>query len=124
MPRMAARRTPEPTRRAKPRVTRKAPPRTPGATGLKAANARLVVCQRRITTLEGQLARLGESRRAERATARKRMARARRQFEARLTRMVQEIGALRHHEVRSRTLERTLAEKEREIRRLSELLEW
>jgi predicted RNase H-like nuclease (RuvC/YqgF family) len=121
---MATRRTPEPTRRAKARVTRKAAPRTSSATSLKAANARLVVCRRRITTLETQLARLGEARTAERAAARQRMARARRQFEARLTRMVQEIGALRHHEVRLRTLERTLAEKEREIERLSELLEW
>jgi len=114
---------PEPTRRSKPRVTRKAAPRTSGATSLKAANARLVVSQRRIATLEAQLARLGEARTAERAAARQRMVRVRRQFEARLTRMVQEIGALRHHEVRSRTLERTLAEKEREIERLFELLE-
>jgi hypothetical protein len=120
---MHSRRTPEPTRRPKPRVTRKATPRTSGATSLKAANARLVVSRRRIATLEAQLSRLGEARAAERAAARRRMARARRQFEARLTRMVQEVGALRHHEVRSQMLERTLAEKEQEIRRLSELLE-
>jgi hypothetical protein len=49
------------------------------------------------------------------------MARARREFEGRLTGMVQEIGKLRHHEARARVLERKLAAKDEEIRRLSAL---
>ena len=122
IPQMATRRTSEHPSRAKPRTARRPKPRAAEITSLKAANARLRAYQRRIATLEAHLARLEETRAAERAAARRRMTGIRRHFEARLTRMVQEIGGLRHHEVRARALERALATKERELRRLSELL--
>jgi hypothetical protein len=48
----------------------------------------------------------------ERQAARQRMAEARREFEEQLTRMVQEIGHLRHHEARAQALERQLAARE------------
>jgi hypothetical protein len=69
--------------------------------------------------LEAEVARLEKMIAAARDGSRRRMARTRREFEGRLTRMVQEIGKLRHHEMRARVLERKLAAKEEEIRRLS-----
>jgi len=71
--------------------------------------ARLRRCMQRIAVLEAEIGRISELRAKERRAARLRMSRARRQFEARLTAMVQEIGQLRHHEVRARTLARKLA---------------
>jgi hypothetical protein len=66
-----------------------------------------------------RLAEVEKARAAEIKAARQRMARARRQFEQQLTRMVQEIGELRHHEARCRVLEQTLAAREEELKRLS-----
>jgi hypothetical protein len=83
----------------------------------------LGVCRRRIATLENQVAALEETLAKEKAAARRRMIRVRREFERRLTEMVQAIGELRHHELRAKTLERTIAAKEREIQRLSDLLD-
>jgi septal ring factor EnvC (AmiA/AmiB activator) len=73
--------------------------------------ARLERSERRVASLERKIARLETERTAEKQAERRRLANARRRFEARLTRMVQEIGQLRLHEARARALERMLAER-------------
>ena len=90
-----------------------------GDIGLTAAKAQLTAARRRIQALTGRLAEVEKARAAEIKAARQRLARARRQFEQQLTRMVQEIGELRHHEARCRVLEQTLAAREEELKRLS-----
>jgi chromosome segregation ATPase len=67
---------------------------------------------RRIAALTAQLKRLESERRGEHDHARRRLAEARREFERRLTEMVQEIGLLRHHEARAAALETRLAAAE------------
>jgi hypothetical protein len=91
----------------------------PGGGSLAAVKAQLTAARRRIQTLTTQLAEVDKTRAAEVKAARQRMSRARRQFEQQLTRMVQEIGELRHHEARCRVLEQTLAAREEELKRLS-----
>jgi len=118
---MVTRSKPEPTRKAKGRAPR--PGRKTAATSLRAANARLGVYRRRIAALEARVAVLEETLAKEKAGARRRMVRARREFERRLTQMVQAIGELRHHELRAKTFERSIAAKEREIQRLSGLID-
>jgi hypothetical protein len=75
-----------------------------------AVTARLKRAQAHVASLERQISRLQKQRAAEQRMQRRRLASARRQSEAQLTRMVQEIGQLRLHEVRARALERLLAE--------------
>ena len=94
---------------------------TTRAKDLKAANARLRIWQQRVAALKVEVRRLEQAHAADQRSSRQRMTQARRRFEARLTRMVQEIGELRHHETRSRSLERALVTKDQEIRRLSAL---
>lgn len=67
---------------------------------------------RRIAALTAQLKHLESERRGEHDRARRRLAEARREFERRLTEMVQEIGLLRHHEARATALETRLAAAE------------
>ncbi len=63
-----------------------------------------------------EVAKLEATLKRERRAARQRMARARREFEAQLTRMVQEIGHLRHHEARARVLVEQLAARDAQTR--------
>jgi hypothetical protein len=79
---------------------------TPAA--LARATTRLRRCQARIDLLKARLVKLEKQHLADRQAYRRRAARAKREFEARLTRMVQEIGQLRYHEARARMLERAL----------------
>jgi hypothetical protein len=72
--------------------------------------ARAKRAEARVASLERQVARLERQRAADKQAQRRRLTSARRQFEAQLTRMVQEIGQLRLHEARARALERVLAE--------------
>jgi hypothetical protein len=83
--------------------------RTPTRGRAPAAATKLAALATRVATLEATLKR-------ERQAARQRMAEARREFETQLTRMVQEIGHLRHHEARVHVLERQLAARDTTIR--------
>ena len=82
-----------------------------------ATKSKFRALERQVATLKAQITRLEKERDAERETARRRMTRARGQYENRLTQMVQEIGQLRHHEARAHVLEQALAAKERQARR-------
>jgi len=96
-------------------------PRTEAAEdeSTRTADTELAAARREIEALTARLAEVEKARVAERKTARQRLTNARRQFEQRSTRMVQEIGELRHHEARCRVLEASLAARALEIRRLS-----
>jgi hypothetical protein len=83
------------------------------------ASTQLAAARRKIEALTARLADVEKARADDRKIARQRVTNARRQFEQRSTRMVQEIGELRHHEARCRVLEATLAARALEIRRLS-----
>lgn len=94
-------------------------PADPEAASPRTVQARLAAAERKIAALTMRLAEVEKAREDERKAARQRMTRARRQFEQRSTRMVQEIGELRHHEARCRVLEASLAARALEIKRLS-----
>jgi hypothetical protein len=85
----------------------------------RTVRTQLAAARREIEALTARLAEVEKSSTAERKIARQRLTNARRQFEQRSTRMVQEIGELRHHEARCRVLEASLAARALEIRRLS-----
>jgi hypothetical protein len=102
-------------------VNQRTRPRTeaPEVKTLPAARTQLAAARREIEALTARLVEVEKARAAERKVARQRLTKARRQFEQRSTRMVQEIGELRHHEARCRVLEASLAARALEIRRLS-----
>ena len=102
-------------------VNQRTRPRPDAAEGkpLRAARTPLAAAQRTIEALTARLAEVEQARADDRKIARQRLTRARRQFEERSTRMVQEIGELRHQEARCRVLEASLAARALEIRRLS-----
>jgi hypothetical protein len=103
--------TSKPAPGRKPAGRSAASPRAPkSATAVATITARLKGAQARVASLERQISRLQKQRAAEQRMQRRRVASARRQSEAQLTRMVQEIGQLRLHEARVRALERMLAE--------------
>jgi TolA-binding protein len=101
------------SRRVRPRRSAR------GVLSLTAAKAQLTAARHRIQALTAKLAAVDKARAAEVRATRSRLTRARREFEQQLTRMVQEIGELRHHEARCKMLEQTLAAREEELKRLS-----
>jgi hypothetical protein len=88
-------------------------PKRRAAPARKPSHARSV--DRTLQTLERRLARLQAQREAERQRFTRQVLAVRRGADRRLSAMLREIAALRHHEARAEVLARMLAEREADL---------